>query len=186
MPEATNRRIATLPNLISFIRIAFIPVYALLIIDRDTTFAGLMLFGVVLSTDWVDGAVARATGQVSELGKVLDPVADRLAIAFGLVALVARDGFPMWAAAVIVARDLLLLLVGAVVLLTRRIRIDVRGIGKLATFTLMISIGAVSWGNLGYPLAPGFLVLGWTAFAVGVLEAYIAAGLYLGDLRRAW
>lgn len=186
MPEASERRIATVPNLLSFIRIACIPIYAALIVDRDTTFAGLMLFGVVLSTDWIDGAVARATGQVSELGKVLDPVADRLAIAFGLVALVARDAFPLWAAAVIVARDLLLLLVGAAALLTKRIRIDVRAIGKIATFTLMVSIGAVSWGTLGYALAPAFLVLGWTAFAVGVLEAYAAAVLYFGDLRRAW
>ena len=53
-----------------------------------------MLFAAVVATDWVDGVVARATGQVSELGKVLDPVADRLAIAAGLVALVVRGRLP--------------------------------------------------------------------------------------------
>ena len=54
-----------------------------LIVDEDTTRAGLVLFAVVAATDWVDGALARATGQVTELGKILDPVADRLAIAAG-------------------------------------------------------------------------------------------------------
>ena len=57
-----------------------------------------MFFGVVVATDWVDGTIARRTGQVSELGKVLDPVADRLAIAAGLIALVVRGAFPLWAA----------------------------------------------------------------------------------------
>ena len=54
-----------------------------LIVDPDTTLAGIVLFGLVVATDWVDGTIARRTGQVSELGKVLDPVADRLAIASG-------------------------------------------------------------------------------------------------------
>ena len=60
-----------------------IPVFVALIVDEDTTTAGLIVFGVVVATDWVDGTIARRTGQVSELGKVLDPVADRLAIAAG-------------------------------------------------------------------------------------------------------
>ncbi|MFM7719423.1 MAG: CDP-alcohol phosphatidyltransferase family protein [Actinomycetota bacterium] len=184
--ELGRRQVLTVPNAISAVRIAMIPVFALLILDRDTTFIGLILFGVVLATDWVDGAVARATGQVSELGKILDPVADRLAIGLGLVALVGREGFPLWAAALVVGRDLAMLVIGAIVLAARSIRIDVRRLGKIATFTLMISIGAVSWGTLGYPFAPAFLVIGWTCFAVGIAESYGAAVLYLGDLRRAW
>ena len=93
-PAGTDR-ILTIPNLISLLRIALIPVFFALIVDHDTTQLGLVLFVVVVATDWVDGAIARATGQVSELGKILDPVADRLAIAAGLIALVARDAFPL-------------------------------------------------------------------------------------------
>ena len=120
-----------------------------LIIDHDTTFAGLVLFGAVVATDWVDGVIARATGQVSELGKVLDPVADRLAIAAGLIALVVRDAFPLWAALLILVRDVAILIAGLVLLSTRCIRIEVRYLGKVATFTLMTAIGFIAWGRSG-------------------------------------
>lgn len=178
-------RVLTVPNVISAVRIAAIPVYATMILDRDTTFAGLMLFGVVCVTDWVDGYLARRLGQVTELGKILDPVADRLALASGLLALIVRGGFPPWAAALIAGRDLLLLLVGVVAFLARRVRIDVRRIGKRATFLVMLSIGGISWSTLGYPYAQAFGVFGWACFVPGILGAYVAALLYLGDLRHA-
>jgi cardiolipin synthase len=133
----------------------------------------------------VDGAIARATGQVSEVGKVLDPVADRLAIGAGLIALVVRDAFPMWAALVILARDALVLIAGLLLLSARRVRIEVRYIGKMATFALMAAIGCIAWGNLGYPFAPAFLAIGWVFYAVGIVEYYVAAALYAGDLRAA-
>ena len=178
-------RILTIPNDLSFLRIALIPVFVALIVDRDTTFAGLLLFGVVLATDWVDGAIARATGQVSELGKLLDPVSDRLAIAAGLIALVARDAFPLWAALLILVRDALMLLAGLALLSVRRVRLDVRYLGKVATFSLMVGIGAVAWGTLGHAFAPAALAFGWTIYAVGIVEYYVASALYVGDLRAA-
>jgi cardiolipin synthase len=180
----TTDRVLTLPNVLSFLRIALIPVFVVLIVDRDTTFGGLLLFGVVLATDWVDGAIARATGQVSELGKLLDPVSDRLAIAAGLVALVVREAFPLWAALLVLVRDGLVLL-GGLALLTRRVRIEVRFVGKVATFALMVAIGCVAWGTLGYPLARAFLACGWVFFAVGIVEYYVATILYVGDARAA-
>jgi cardiolipin synthase (CMP-forming) len=178
-------RILTLPNVISFARIALIPVFVWLIVERETTFTGLIVFVVVVATDWVDGAIARATGQVSEVGKLLDPVADRLAIGAGLIALVVRDAFPLWAALLILARDALILIAGVVLLSARRVRIEVRYIGKMATFSLMAAIGCIAWGELGYPFAPAFLAIGWVSYAVGIVEYYIAAVLYAGDLRAA-
>jgi len=184
--RADTDRILTIPNIISFLRIALIPVFFALIVDPDTTFAGLVLFIFVVATDWVDGALARATGQVSELGKVLDPVADRLAIAAGLIALVVRDVFPLWAALLILVRDLAILVAGIVLLVKRRARIEVRYIGKVATFALMASIACIAWGNLGYVLAEAALACGWAIFAAGIAEYYVATALYVGDLRRAW
>ncbi|MGZ8606859.1 MAG: CDP-alcohol phosphatidyltransferase family protein, partial [Actinomycetota bacterium] len=166
-------RILTLPNLISFARIALIPVFVWLIVERRTTFTGLVVFGIVVATDWVDGAIARATGQVSEVGKVLDPVADRLAIGAGLIALVVRDAFPLWAALLILARDVLILIAGVVLLSARRVRIEVRYIGKMATFLLMAAIGCIAWGNLGYAFAPAFLAVGWSFYGLGIVESYV-------------
>lgn len=182
-PPASSR-VLTVPNLISAIRIAMIPVFWVLIVDPDSTAWGIVLFGVVVATDWVDGTIARRTGQVSELGKVLDPVADRAAIAAGLVALVVRGAFPLWAAVLILARDVAVLIAGAV-LASKGLRIDVRWIGKVATFALMIAIPAVSWGSLGLWPAAAALAVGWPVYVLGIVEYYIAAGVYAVDLRRA-
>ena len=183
---AQTDRILTIPNVLSFLRIALIPVFVALIVDPDTTRAGLVVFVVVVATDWVDGALARATGQVSDLGKVLDPVADRLAIAAGLIALVVADAFPLWAALLILVRDVTVLIAGLVLLSKRRARIEVRHLGKVATFSLMAAIACIAWGSLGYPLAPAALACGWAFYAVGIVEYYVATVLYVGDLRRAW
>jgi cardiolipin synthase (CMP-forming) len=183
---AQTDRVLTIPNVISFLRIALIPVFVALIVDPDTRRAGLVLFVVVVATDWVDGALARATGQVSDLGKVLDPVADRLAIAAGLIALVVADAFPLWAALLILVRDVTVLIAGLVLLSTRRARIEVRHLGKVATFSLMAAIACIAWGSLGYPIAPAALACGWAFYAVGIVEYYVATVLYVGDFRRAW
>ena len=184
-PSPSSSRALTVPNAISAARIASIPVFVALILDHDTTTPGLILFAIVVATDWIDGMIARRTGQVSDLGKVLDPVADRLAIAAGLIGLVLRGIFPLWAAAAILVRDLTVLVGGAVALARRGLRLEVRWIGKLATFSLMAAIPMVSWGSLGLPLAATATVGGWAAYAVGIVEYYVAAFAYVGDIRRA-
>ena len=181
----SGRRVLTVPNAISALRIALIPVFVALIVDEHTTTAGLIMFGCVVATDWVDGTIARRTGQVSELGKVLDPVADRLAIAAGIIALAIRGVFPVWAAVAIIARDLAVLGVGVFLLTRRRVRIDVRWIGKVATFSLMVAVPAIAWGGLDLPLAAAATAVGWVCFAVGIVEYYIAAWVYARDARRA-
>jgi cardiolipin synthase len=185
-PGKGSSAILTLPNAISFVRILLIPVFMALIVHRGTELAGLLVFGAVASTDWVDGVIARHTGAVTELGKILDPTADRLAVAAGLVAVLVRGVFPLWAALLILVRDAAVLITGAGLMLTRRIHVEVRFIGKSATFALMFSVPLVAWGNLGFAFEHAALALGWTCYAVGIVEYYIAAALYAGDLRHAF
>src|SRR4051812_3098701 len=123
-PAGSGARVLTVPNAISALRIALIPVFVALIVDEDTTTAGLIMFGLVVATDWVDGTIARRTGQVSELGKVLDPVADRLAIAAGVIALAGRGGFPGWGAGVIFVRDVAGVGGGGVLVGRRPLRVE--------------------------------------------------------------
>jgi cardiolipin synthase len=184
--EAASAAILTIPNLLSFLRILLIPVFVALIVHDRTGAQGLLLFGAVAATDWVDGYVARRTGQVSELGKILDPTADRLAIAAGLIAMVVAGIFPLWAALLILVRDVAILLAAAVVLARRRIRIDVRFLGKAATFCLMLGVPSIAWGNLGLWAGHAALATGWVCFAVGIVESYVAAWFYAGDVRRAY
>jgi cardiolipin synthase (CMP-forming) len=178
-------RVATVPNLLSAIRILLIPVFVALIVHQGTEEAGLLLMAAVVSTDWIDGYIARRTGQVTNLGKVLDPVADRLAIAAGLLALVARDAFPLWGALLVIVRDALILVVGGAILAVRRVRIDVRWIGKAATLALMVGIPLVAWGNFGLFLAAATRAAGWALYGIGIALYYAAGVLYSFDLARA-
>ena len=141
----------------------------------------------MVATDWVDGMVARRTGQVSELGKVLDPVADRLAIAAGLIALVVRGAFPVWAAALILVRDVRGPGGRRVRLLARHVRLDVRFIGKVATFCLMIAIPCDLVGQPRLP-ARGDRAGVWVDLLRGGHRRVLRRRpvVYVGDMRRAF
>lgn len=177
-------RIATVPNLLSLIRILLIPVFVLLLLHHGTEEAGLILLGAVVATDWIDGYIARHTGQVSNLGKLLDPVADRLAIAAALITLVVRHAFPLWAALLVLVRDGLILVAG-LLLLGRGVRIDVRWIGKAATFGLMFAFPSIAWGNFGLFVHTALLVFGWVVFVPSIVLYYLAGIVYAFDMRRA-
>ena len=183
-PPASSA-ILTVPNLLSLTRILLIPVFVWLIVHEGTELAGLVLFAVVAATDWVDGVVARRTGQVSEVGRVLDPVADRLAVAAGVIAMIVRGAVPLWAGLLVLLRDVAVLVVGGVLLARRGVRIDVRFLGKSATAILMAAITTIAWGTLDLPLDAFALGVGWTLFALGIAESYVAAVWYLEDVRRA-
>lgn len=184
--RGADRRVLTVPNALSAIRILMIPVFVVLLADEDSRLAGFLVMGAVISTDWVDGLIARRTGQVTELGKLLDPLADRLAMAAAIITLVVVDLFPLWAALLVLVRDAVVLVAAVWLALTGGPRIAVRPIGKYATFTLMWGIPAVAWGNAGFLLDDVVTVLGWVWFAVGTVEYYAAAAAYAIDLRRAF
>jgi cardiolipin synthase len=183
--EPSLDRIATVPNLLSLLRILLIPVFVWLILGDGTEAAGLILLSAVVATDWVDGYIARHTGQVSNVGKVLDPLADRLAIAAGLIAVVIAGALPLWAALLVLVRDAAVLVVVGVLLLRARIRIDVRWIGKAATLALMAGIPLVSWAGFDLPGAEVARIAGWILYAVGIVLYYAATWEYVVDIRAA-
>ena len=180
-----GQRVLTVPNALSLLRILMIPVFVWLLAQEGLEGWGLVLLVAVVSTDWVDGFIARRTGRVTELGKVLDPLADRLAMAAALITLVVQGVFPLWAALVVLVRDALILLAMAALMVAGKRPIPVRVLGKIATFSLMAGVPMVAWGNFGLPLASLALIVGWTFFAAGVVGYYAVALLYAGDLRRS-
>ena len=181
-----SNRIATVPNLLSAIRIVLIPLFVVLIADEDTRLGGMLLLALVQGTDWVDGIIARRYNQVSEVGKLLDPLADRLAVAAALITFVALEGLPLWTALTVLVRDALVLGAAIYLVLTKGPRIDVRRIGKIATFTLMWGLPLIAWGNFGLPLPHLARICGWAFFGVGILEYWIAGAMYVGDLRAEY
>jgi cardiolipin synthase len=166
------------PNAISFARLLLMPVCAwLLATGRYGT--GLWLTAVVGSTDWVDGWLARRTGQVSRLGQLLDPLADRLLIASVAIALVARGVLPWPAVALLVGRDVFLL--GGFPLLSKRgVRPpDVVWVGKAATFVLMLALPILVVGETGLAIAPAAHVIGLALLWAGVVLYYVAGAVYV-------
>ncbi len=178
------RRVLTVPNALSLFRVLLIPLFVLLLLDDATRLAGFLVLAAVVSTDWVDGVIARRTGQVTEIGKLLDPIADRLALAAALVTFIVIDVFPLWGALLVLVRDATVLVAGLWAL-GRGIRIDVRPIGKFATFTLMWGIPMIAWANARLPFDDLMAVLGWVWFPVGLVEYYAASVAYAFDLREA-
>lgn len=131
--EVVLNRIFTIPNLISFTRMLLIPLFAWIFLTGDNDPVALGLLVVIGCTDWIDGYVARRTGQVSKLGKLLDPVADRMAIIVVLLALTFRDAVAFPVAAALLLRDLIVSLVFPVLEAKGFPRLAINKTGKWAT-----------------------------------------------------
>ncbi|MBT8239596.1 MAG: CDP-alcohol phosphatidyltransferase family protein [Acidimicrobiia bacterium] len=174
----------TVPNLVSFIRLLMIPLFLWLLIAEDQpAAAGWLLLGIG-GTDWVDGYLARRLDQVTELGKFLDPLADRIAVATAVIAGWATGVLNPWFAGLLVAREALIG-VGAIALAIRvRSKLAVRYLGKLATFLLYGSIPAF------YVAAGDFLPglwepLAWISGIAGLGLYYWVGVQYVLDIREA-
>ena len=101
-------RVWTVPNLLSFVRLAGVPLFLYLLLGPHADGWALIVLALSAITDWADGKLARLLGQYSKLGEMLDPAADRLYILATLVGFVIRDFIPWWVAVIIVGRDLVL------------------------------------------------------------------------------
>lgn len=175
----------TVPNVVTSLRLACIPLFVWLVFGaHQQTVAAVVLAGLG-ATDWVDGTVARRFGQVSTLGKVLDPLADRLLVATAVISVVVVGAVPVWFAAVTVAREALVS--GGVLVLASlgARRIDVSWVGKAGTFAIMsaypaflLAHGAASW-QLDVRDAA------WVVGIVGLALGWLAAATYVPVARRA-
>jgi cardiolipin synthase len=186
--EVQTDRILTIPNLLSFARLLGVPLFLWLILGPHADGWAIVLLTISGITDWLDGKIARATGQISRLGQLLDPLADRAYIAATLLGLAIRGTIPWWLVGLLLARDLIL--AGVLALLKRRgiTGLPVHFLGKAATFNLLwgfpfLLLGDSATGT-GLTLADAARVLGW-AFAIwGTALYWWAALLYIEQARR--
>ncbi|MFQ5948618.1 MAG: CDP-alcohol phosphatidyltransferase family protein [Acidimicrobiia bacterium] len=173
---------ATIPNLVSAIRIAAVPLFLWLLFGRDDPALAGWVLGAVGATDWVDGYLARKLDQVSEIGKLLDPLADRLAIAAAVIGGWIAGVLPSWFAALLIAREAAVGLGTGFVFLRFRIRLDVRYLGKVATTALYVAVA--SFYVFAGTEAAFFRATAW-AFGLPGLFLYYQVGVqYVIDIRR--
>ncbi|WP_431942891.1 CDP-alcohol phosphatidyltransferase family protein [Micromonospora marina] len=175
-------RVLTLPNLISFVRLVGVPVFLYLFLVVRADVAAIVVLAVGGTSDWVDGWIARRLGQVSRLGELLDPLADRLYILATLLAFTAREVVPWQFTGALLARELLLL---ASLGVLRRYGYGpppVHYVGKTATFLLLAAFpillladavpdAGTAAGAIGWGLAWWGLVLYWAAGVMYVVQA---------------
>jgi cardiolipin synthase (CMP-forming) len=169
-PTQVSSRILTIPNLLSFIRLAMVPVFLIFIIV-GADFAALVVLVISSVTDYFDGFIARKFGQISRLGQLLDPAADRLFIFAALVGLCVRDIIPWWLVAVIVGRDVMLAVLGVILANHGYGPLPVHHLGKVATFSLLYALPILMLG-LAFP------VINWVTNPVGWAFALWGAFLY--------
>src|SRR5665213_3085364 len=129
----------TWPNLITTIRLALIPVFVWLLFGTDHRAIAAWLLASLGATDWFDGFLARRLHQVSNVGKIIDPVADRILVITGLLCVAAAGGVPWWFASATLTRELIVSLLTVVLAALGAARIDVIWWGKVSTFALMTS-----------------------------------------------
>ena len=132
-------RILTIPNVLSFLRLGSVPVFVALFVSGHTNVA-VLIYAIGAWTDFFDGYIARKTDSVTELGKLLDPLADRVFIVALVIALVARDALSIWLAGAIVGRDVLILLMYPIVHRGVVGKIRVNMVGKTATAALLFGL----------------------------------------------
>ncbi|MDE0375888.1 MAG: CDP-alcohol phosphatidyltransferase family protein [bacterium] len=183
-PATQDAGLWTVPNLISVLRILALPVFLWVLLGLDRPFLAAVLLGLISVTDLLDGMLARRLDQVSEIGKMLDPVADRLVVFAGVVGGMAAGLVPLWLGGSLLVREAIIGPTTIYYLVRRNIRVPVRRMGKTATALIFFAV------PFYYLTATSFMPLFWEVVAtilgvLGLILYLIVTWRYLGDLRRA-
>ena len=182
----SGRQVLTVPNLISVARLGCVPVFCVLLLGMGNRAGAAILLGVLGATDWVDGYIARRFDQESELGKILDPTADRLMFLAAVVAMMVDGSLPVGFGVPMLVREgavsLVVVVLGA--LGARRI-VDVTWTGKTSTFGLMFALPFLLLGDSSVGGAAALRGIGWGLGIPSLALSYYAAVEYIPRARQA-
>jgi len=173
-----STRVLTVPNMISLARLLLVPVFAWLVVEGHDAWALAVLL-VSGASDWLDGVLARRMHQVTRLGQMLDPAADRLFILVTLVGLAWRDVIPVWLVVVLVSRDVVLAIMLLLLARAGYPPLRVHLAGKAGTFAIMYAFPLLLLSEWPAPVGPAAGVLGWACALWGVALYWFAGALYL-------
>jgi cardiolipin synthase (CMP-forming) len=171
-----SHRVLTIPNVISIIRLAGVPLFLWLVLVPEADGWALAVLFVSGISDYADGYLARRLNQTSKVGEILDPVADRLYILSTVIGLAARGIIPWWVAALLPARDAFLWCLVPFLRTRGYSSLPVHFLGKAATANLLYAFPLLLLGDATGTLAHLAQILGW-AFAIWGIGLYWWAGL---------
>lgn len=176
-----GRRVLTVPNALSMVRLLCVPLFVWLLFGTDERTVTYLFLGIVGGTDWVDGWIARRFHQESELGKILDPVADRVLLLTATVCLMIDGVLPTWVGVAVLVREGIISAATLGLALAGARRIDVTFIGKCGAFALMMALPGFLLVDTLRPgiLHDGFDIATWALTIGGLALSYLAAAGYV-------
>jgi cardiolipin synthase len=178
-------RVLTAPNVITLVRLLCIPLFLWLLFGLHRQTPAAILLAALGATDWIDGFVARRYHQVSTLGKVLDPAADRILVGTAVIAVIVHGAVPLWFGVATLAREALVSVMVVLLAALGAARINVLWVGKAGTFALMFSYPAflLSYGTASWqgPIR----VIAWVCGLLGLALGWTAAAGYVRPARDA-
>ena len=176
---SSEDRIVTLPNLISLVRLLCMPLFLYLLFGQDDPLSASVLLGALGATDWIDGYIARNYNQVSNLGKILDPVADRLLFFVGVGGILVYGAVPVWFAAMVLVREVVVAITTVVLAAMGARRVDVTWWGKAGTFCLMVAFPMFLASEAAFRLADLAEICAWGFGIPGLVMSYVSWAMYL-------
>ncbi len=182
--EVASERWLTVPNLLSVLRLAGVPLFLWLLLGPQADGWALIVLVISGITDWLDGKLARWLDQYSRLGEALDPLADRAYTLAALVAFVVRDIVPWWVVVLIVGRDVV---VSAALPLLRRkgyLAFPVLYVGKAATLCLLYAFPLLLLAQMDWPGADAARPVAFAFTAWGIALHLYSGALYITQLVR--
>ena len=184
--ESGEDRILTVPNLITVVRLLCVPVFLWLLFDQHERAAAAFLLGALGATDFADGYIARHLHQVSNVGKILDPLADRILLMVGASAILVDGSVPPVLAWATLVREILVAGAFLVLATLGARRIDVQWAGKAGTFGLMFAFPFFLMSHdPDFALRHVARVLAWGCVIPALVLAWYAAVTYVPMARRA-
>lgn len=181
----SGRQVLTVPNFISVLRLGCVPVLCVLLLGMGNRAGAAILLGVLGATDWVDGYIARRFNQESELGKILDPTADRLMFLAAVVAMMVDGSLHVGFGVPMLVREAAVSGVVVVLAAMGARRIDVTWTGKTATFGLMFALPFLLLGDSSVGGGTALRGIGWGLGIPSLALSYYAAVEYIPRARRA-
>jgi cardiolipin synthase (CMP-forming) len=182
-PQVDHDRVFTIPNLLTVVRFMGVPLFIWLVLGQKEYGAGVIVLAVMAGTDWIDGYIARRYDQASKLGRVLDPIADRLAllaVAFTLV--IAGVVHWLYLAALVVPDAVLLVL--SLSFFRGHPDLPVSVVGKVRTGLLLLGTPLLVLSRLDTGLSDQLFTAAWVVLGLGLVGHWIAAYNYFWAILR--
>lgn len=175
------QELKSVPNMLSILRLIMVPIFLLLLLNGEFL-ASLIVLAVASATDWLDGQIARRFNQITRLGQMLDPAADRLFIFATLIGLTINGNIPLWLAVIVVSRDVMLLVVYPILANHGYGPLPVHFLGKAGTFALLYALPLLLMADVWPQAQAVILPLAWGFAYWGIALYWLSGVLYVAHV----